>query len=151
MRLSAGQRAVQFFGRGFNCAQSVLAALGPITGLDRETALRVGAAFGAGIGRQGEICGALTGAMLAIGLKFGKVKPEDDGAKEQTYYLVQKLAEEFRNRHGSILCRELLGCDLSTPEGLREARERNLFRLICPGYIKDSVDILEKILHCPDT
>lgn len=146
MGLSTGQRAILFFGGGFNCAQSVLAAFGPITGLDRETALRAAAAFGAGMGRQGEICGAVTGAMLVIGLKYGKVTPEDDGAKERTYYLVQEFAERFRNRNGSILCRELLGCDLSTPGGLKEARKQKVFELVCPGFIKDSIEILEKIL-----
>jgi C_GCAxxG_C_C family probable redox protein len=139
-------KAVSCF-EDFNCAQSVLATCGPELGLDRETALRVAGGLGGGMGRLGEVCGAVTGAFLAIGLKHGKSHPEDSESetKEKAYALVYEFADRFRTRHGSILCRELLGCDISTPEGSAQAREKGLFSDLCPMLVQSAVEILEQM------
>src|SRR5690606_21185680 len=99
------------------CSQAVLTAFAPELGLDRDSALKVSGTFGAGMGRLGEVCGALTGAFMAIGLKYGRVRANDEEMKEKAYACVMQVADEFRRRHGSLRCRELLGYDLGTPEG----------------------------------
>jgi C_GCAxxG_C_C family probable redox protein len=124
----------------------VLSSFGEELGLDRERALRVAGAFGGGMARRGETCGAVTGALMVIGLKYGKTKAGDDGAREKTYELVGEFIKRFKSRHGSICCRELLGCDLSNPEGREAAYEKGLFTTLCPQLVRDVGEILEHIL-----
>jgi C_GCAxxG_C_C family probable redox protein len=140
------EKAVSCF-ENFNCAQSVIATCGPEIGLDRESALRVAGGFGGGMGRLGEVCGAVTGAFMVIGLKHGKSRPEDDEneTKEKAYALVYEFADRFRARNGAILCRELLGCDISTPDGRAQAKEKGLFSDLCPKLVGDAVEILEQM------
>ena len=137
--------ADQLHNAGFNCSQSVFAALAPGLGLEQEVALKISAAFGGGIARTGETCGAVTGALMAIGLKDGFAAP-DPAAKERIYALGLQLLTRFAALHGSTRCRELLGCDLSTPEGMAEAKELNVFKTQCPLYIKDAVKIASEML-----
>ena len=144
--MSKVEDAVACFEEGFSCSQAVLAAYAPQFGLDRETALKVSGAFGAGMGRMCETCGAVTGAFMVIGLKHGKTRAEDDEAKERAYRLVQEFAGQFKARHGSIVCRELLGCDLSIPEQRALAQEKKLTATLCPGFVHDAAEIVEQIL-----
>lgn len=139
-------QAIECFKQTFNCAQAVLLAFAPEMGLDRGSALRVAGAFGGGMARMGETCGAVTGAFMAIGLKYGKTKSDDYQARVKTYEAARDFAERFRKNNGSILCRELLGCDIGTPEGLKTAREKDLFHTVCPKYVKDAAHILEGLL-----
>lgn len=115
-------------------------------GLDRETGLKIAGAFGGGMARRGETCGAVTGAFMVIGLKHGKTKPEDDEARERTYRLVDEVVSRFKARNGAILCRELLGHDLSTEKGREAVAEKNLFVTLCPRFVQDASDILEELL-----
>ena len=140
------EKAVACF-ENFNCAQSVLATCGPELGLDRESALRVAGGFGGGMGRLGEVCGAVTGAFMVAGLKHGKSQPDDDenDTREKAYALVYEFADRFRACNGSILCRELLGCDISTPEGRAQAKEKGLFDDLCPRLVQSAVEILEQM------
>jgi C_GCAxxG_C_C family probable redox protein len=124
----------------------VLSSFGEELGLDRERALRIAGAFGGGMGRRGETCGAVTGAFMAIGLKYGKARAEDEGARDKTYELVREFVNRFQSSHGSIICRDLLGCDLSNPEGLKTASEKGLFDTLCPQLVQDATEILEEIL-----
>ncbi len=110
-------------------------------------ALRVAGAFGAGMGRMGETCGAVTGAFMVIGLKHGKTRAGDDDAREKTYALVQEFVERFRERNRTLICRELLGYDLGTPEGREAVAEQNLFLTVCPKFVRDAVEILEALLE----
>lgn len=98
------------------------------------------------MGRMGETCGAVTGAFMAIGLKYGKARAEDDDARDKTYELVGEFVARFKDCHGSIVCRELLGCDLSNPEGLKIASEKELFDTLCPQFVRNATEILEDIL-----
>ena len=116
------------------------------SGLDRETALRVAGAFGAGMARTGGTCGAVTGALMVIGLTYAKTVQGDDDSRERTYALAQEFMDAFRERNGSLLCRELLGADVSTPEGMRTVRERDLFRTVCPAFVSSAGQILERLL-----
>ena len=138
------EKAVACF-ENFNCAQSVIATCGPELGLDRESALRVAGGFGGGMGCLGEVCGAVTGAFMAIGLKYSKVQDGENEKRDRGYALVRQFAEEFAARNGSIICKELLGYDLSTPEGLAQAREKGLFSDLCPKLVQSAVEILEQM------
>ena len=124
----------------------MLSAYGTRFGLDRETALRVSGAFGGGMGRMGETCGAVTGALMVIGLKYGKTRDDDDDARERTYGLVKEFTDRFRARHKSIICRELLGHDLSTAEGMQAVTEKRLFLTFCPTLVQHASELLDELL-----
>lgn len=124
----------------------MLSTYGERFGLDRETALKVAGAFGGGIGRMGELCGAVTGAFMVIGLKHGKTKADDDEAREKTYELVNTFAAGFKSRNKSIQCSDLLGHDLGTDQGREAVAEKNLFTTLCPRFVRDAGEILEELL-----
>ncbi len=138
--------AAAYFNEGFSCSQAVVSSFSEDFGLDKETARKISCGFGAGIGRSGNICGAVTGAILVIGLKFGKGTAGDDAAKEKTYTLVQEFLRKFRAKNGSINCTELLGYDLRDPEQRKQAHVSKAVASKCPGFTRDAVVILEKIL-----
>ena len=144
--MSRIMKALSTFDGGFNCAQAVLTAFGDVSGIDSERVLKIACGFGAGMGKMGKTCGAVTGAFMVIGLKYGHTKGNDIESKEKTYALVREFCSLFSKKHGSVECRELLPCDISTPEGLEFALEQKLFRTLCPKYVESSVRILEKIL-----
>jgi len=143
------QTAVATFKQGFSCSQAVLSAFAPDIGLDRNLALRVAGGFGGGMGRTAGTCGAVTGALMVLGMRFASLDPADANAKEATYAAVGEFLRRFRERHGSTVCKELLGCDISTPEGLAGARARGLFATQCPTYVADAAAITEAILSAP--
>jgi C_GCAxxG_C_C family probable redox protein len=141
--------AKTYHDRGYSCSQSVLASFSPDFGVSEEVALRISTGFGSGMGRLCEVCGALTGAFMVLGLKHGKVIT--DGTKygtntETTYRLVADVAERFRARNGAIRCRELIGHDLSNPDERARARELGLFDTVCAKCIQDAVELLEEAL-----
>ena len=138
--------AVSLFRQGFSCSQAVTAAFAEDFGLARDTALRVSQPFGGGIAWRADWCGAVTGAFLAIGLKHGRTRAEDTAARDRTYALVQEFIRRFTARHGHIRCRDLLGCDIGTPEGRKKAEELNLHKTRCEDYVRDAVALLEEIL-----
>jgi C_GCAxxG_C_C family probable redox protein len=110
-------------------------------------ALKIACGFGAGIGRMGRTCGAVTGVVMVIGLKHGQVNLDDEESREKTYTLVKEFINRFTAIHGSIECRELIGYDLSNSGELKSARESGVFQNKCPGFVYDSVRILEDVLH----
>jgi C_GCAxxG_C_C family probable redox protein len=124
----------------------VFSTLGPESGLDRDTALRVAGAFGAGIARTGQTCGAATGALMVIGLKHGQTQAEDKQAKEETHALAREFLERFKARNDTLLCRELLGYDINTPEGMQAIRDKGLFDSLCPRLVANAVEILEELV-----
>jgi C_GCAxxG_C_C family probable redox protein len=140
------ETAVALFREGFSCSQGVLAAFAGDLGLDRETALRLAQPFGGGIARRADWCGALTGAFLALGLAHGRVRAEDGAARDKTYALVNELIKRFEARHGAVRCRDLLGCDIGTPEGQKQAEERKLHQTKCEELVRDAAVLLEEIL-----
>jgi C_GCAxxG_C_C family probable redox protein len=144
--VSKVELAVATFGEGFNCSQAVLSALAPDLGLDRETALRVAGAFGAGIARMGQTCGAVSGALMVLGLKHGQTQAEDKPAKEEMYALAREFMVRFEVRNGSILCQELLAYDISTPEGMQLIKDKGLFTSLCPRLVSNAVEIVEQLL-----
>ena len=98
------------------------------------------------MGRTGEVCGAVSGALMVIGLKYGPATAADKQAKERTYELARAFAERFKERNnGCIKCRELLGYEIDTPEGRQLAREKGLFAELCPKFVHDAAEIVEQI------
>ena len=98
------------------------------------------------MGRMAGVCGALTGAFMIIGLQYGGISAKDKKAKERTYRYIGELARRFRVRNGSVLCRDLLGCDISQPAGMAMADEKNLSKTLCPKFVRDVAEILEDLL-----
>ena len=143
--MSKADEAVALFNQGYNCSQALLATFGPELGLDRGLALKAAGPFGGGIARSGDLCGAVTGAVMAIGLRYSsdQVDPE---AKARSYAAVHRMLQEFQSRHGSIVCRDLLGCDIGTEEGRAEAQARDTHHTVCPQFVRDAAEILERIL-----
>ncbi|PWB72183.1 hypothetical protein C3F09_06995 [candidate division GN15 bacterium] len=146
MNKSKIEDAVDCFAGGFNCSQAVFSTYAAHMGLDRETALKISGAFGGGMARMGDTCGAVTGALMVIGFKYGKSKAEDDAAKEKSYEVAREFVSQFKERHGSIVCRELAGCDLNTSEGRQEFEEKQVGKTVCPHLVGEAVEILERIL-----
>jgi C_GCAxxG_C_C family probable redox protein len=137
--------AVSRFEQGFHCSQSVLAAYAD-GGLSEQAALKMGAALAGGSTVGGE-CGAVAAGYLVLGLKHGRTVPAfGDVEKERELFdRIRRFVEEFRKRHGALTCRELLGVDVFTAEGLSEGRRRGLFRERCPRYVRDAITILESV------
>ena len=143
------ESATSYHERGYGCAQAVLASFAGDYGLIEEHALKLATGFGSGMGRMCHVCGALTGGFMVLGLKYGKY--QTDGSRygnetETTYKLVSELAAKFKERNGSIICRELIGYDLSDPEQRAEVVRMGLFKSSCGKFIRDAVDILENDL-----
>lgn len=144
--MSKVQHAIAVFKEGYSCSQAILSTYGVQLGLERELALKIASAFGGGMGRMGKTCGAVTGALMVIGLKHGLIEMPDQKAKEATYVKVREFMKRFIARNGSVECKVLLGCDLSTPEGIGYAREKNLFLTICPALVQHAAEILEDLI-----
>jgi len=132
------EEAVHLFEKGYVCSKAVFAAFSEDYGLSKEQALKIGACFGSGM-RKGEVCGACTGALMALGLKYG-----DDKAKSDE--VCNRFLEEFERQNGSYICRDLLGCDIGTPEGVKEAVDNNLFKEFCPKMVESAAGIADEIL-----
>jgi C_GCAxxG_C_C family probable redox protein len=140
------QTANNLHERGFNCSQAIFTTFAPQYGLSDEMALKLASPFGGGFARQGEVCGALVGALMVLGLQYGNLTPE---GKDDTYHTAQSFIDQFRKSHGAIRCSELIGYDLSTPEGLKAAREHNVFASICPNLIMATAKALTKFSEEP--
>lgn len=137
--------AVTRFAGGYNCCQSVLAVLAAHQGLDAEVAIRLATGFGVGMARAGT-CGAVSGAVMALGLAGGGGGPDGQGQKTATYGRVREFYSRFLERNGSIICRDLIGLDPTTPDGLARAREEQLFASICRHLVTDAVQLAQAVL-----
>jgi len=130
----------------YNCAQSVVKAFAAETGMQENDLVHLAFPFGAGLGRQGFVCGALSGASMVLGAKYGKMLQGKEAYREKLYGLTQELLERFRKQNGTILCKELLNFDLSKPEELLRARETGVFTTKCPVFVHQAAEILEELL-----
>lgn len=139
-------KAKKLFEQRFHCSQAVLAAFADELGISEEQALKLGACFGSGM-CKGEVCGACTGALMALGLKYGQCKTDDLVSRQKTSEVTSRFLEAFRAENGSYLCRELLGCDLASAEGIEYAKEHNLFTEFCPKMVISAVKIAEQLLN----
>ena len=139
------QRTLQLFNGGFNCSQAVLASFADTTDLDESAALKLAAGFGGGIGCTGGTCGALTGAIMALGLCYGTADSGDKTTKLEVYRKVRRLTEEYKLRTGSTICRELIGFDMSTPEGQSISKAPGAFDR-CDDFVRIAAEILDEML-----
>lgn len=141
-----GERAQALFLEGCNCAQAVFAAFCDVTGFTREEAMRLASSFGGGVGRMREVCGAVSGACLVLGWLYGYDTPGDDGAKAAHYARVQAMARDFRQAHGSILCRQLLGGGDDSPNPTPRTAEFYQTRP-CGQCIRDAAAWVERYME----
>lgn len=137
--------AKHYFEQKFHCSQAVLAAFAEELGLSEEQALKLGGCFGGGM-CKGEVCGACTGALMALGLKFGQSDIEDLESKKKTNDVAVEFFDIFKKENGSYICKELLGCDLSTLDGKQYALDNNLFTEFCPKMVESATIIAEKLM-----
>jgi C_GCAxxG_C_C family probable redox protein len=140
------EHAAELFSKGFSCSQAVFASHCEDFGMDAKTALRAAGAFGGGMGHSGEACGAVTGALMLLGMKYGKVDEADLEAKESTYEKVKEFVRLFKARHGSIRCNELVGYELGVDKELADARAAGVFKTLCPLLVRDSIELVETLL-----
>ncbi len=141
--------AATHFANGYNCAQAVLMALAGRFGLDTATAARLATGFGVGMGRGGT-CGAVSGAVMALGLAGGGGGPDGAAAKAATYARARDFYARFMDRHGALICRDLIGLDPSTPEGLAQARQEGRFQTICSRLVADAAALVAAMLDAKD-
>lgn len=145
--MGRSEKALFYFDNKFNCSQSVLTAFAEELGLTEDESLRVASAFGGGIGRQQFTCGAVTGAAMVLGLKFGKGKNDSEDKKLQTYEKTIELFEEFTKLNGSTNCHKLLNdLDMRDEKELSLINEQNLFHTNCRKYVSDAVKLTEQII-----
>ena len=138
------QEAVSVFKSGFNCSQAIVRTYGPEYGLTPLDSLRVSCGFGGGM-RRGDTCGAVTGALMVLGLRYGPKDVTDTSAKNYVYSRVTEFCRRYESRCDSIICRELLGCDINTEEGMKQAGENDLFKTVCPEMVQMAAEILEEM------
>ena len=138
--------ASELFSKRYYCSQAVLAAFAEELGMTKEQALKVGACFGGGMCKA-EVCGACTGALMALGLKYGMCEDGYLESKERANSYAVRFLDEFAKQNGSYICRELLDCDISTDEGKAYARANGLYATECPKMIESAVLIAEKLIN----
>ncbi len=134
------ERAVSLFDSGFNCAESLLLSTAEHLQKCTPSVPSVATGFGAGMGRRGSVCGALTGAVMALGLAYGRSRPSDD--KDRVYGLVQELNDTFATEFGTIMCRELTDCDVSTPEGREKFEREKIHEERCANFVAKCAEMV---------
>ena len=138
------EKATQLFSESYNCSQSTLGVFADDLGLSFKQATAIAAGFGAGLCYQGKTCGAVTGAYMVLGLYSGKQFTEPEMVKENTYQLIREFNKKFESLHGTTECKQLLNVDISTKQGIEQARTIGLFTTKCPMFVVDAVKIVEK-------
>ena len=142
---SKAEIALRKFSEGYHCAQSVVYAFADEVNIDKDILLTISTGFGAGISRKQEVCGAVSGAVIILGAKYGRKENETNDKTEITYREVQKFVDEFTKEKGSINCMELLlGCNLLTEKGQKMFQQKNMLHEICFGCVELSCNILQK-------
>ena len=138
------EKAKELFMQGYNCSQAVVGAFCEDLGLDFETAMKLSSSFGGGMGRLREVCGAVSGAFMVAGLKYGYADPRDKTAKTEHYKLIQDMAAKFKEENGSIICRELLNLQTNQPDSPKpEARTTEYYKKRpCAELVGDAAEIL---------
>lgn len=139
--------ATEKFLNGYNCAQSILYAFRDESDLPEEVALKIACGLGAGMGRKEEVCGAVTGGILVLGMRHGRGSKDDRSATDITYLQTKKLMEEFAKQHGTYICRQLLnGCELTAEEGHKIFKEKDMKNKVCVPCIQSVAGILEEMI-----
>ncbi|MFO7656610.1 MAG: C-GCAxxG-C-C family protein [Bacteroidales bacterium] len=142
------QQATNYFNNSFNCAQSVFTVFATDYGISENDSLKIACAFGGGMGRQQLTCGAVTGALMAIGLEYGKGIDDEETKKKETYQKTKEFLEAFIKLNGSVNCKVLLdGLDMQRPEDYEKMVQMNIFNTKCKKYVEDATLIAERIIN----
>ncbi len=137
------EKAVKYFKQGYNCAQAVFLTYAPEYGIDEELALKLSSSFGGGMGRLREVCGAVSSMFAIAGLKHGYSTINDEIKKEH-YVLIQKMAEEFKSKHNTIICRELLNLEDGSSNPTPEKRTKSYYEnRPCENFIMTACEIID--------
>ena len=139
------EKAVDYYMHNFNCSQGVFAAFATEMGFDEKLALKVATNFGGGA-RKAELCGAVSGALMVLGLKYGHCDSEDMDSKHRAYELAEEYMDRFIAANGTVVCRELLGLDLTDPEDMKILKEKNIFKTRCPELVRSAAQILDEMI-----
>ena len=145
--IAPADRAVTCFAEGWACSQAVLLAFAPRYGLDAAQASRLASGFAGGIGRTGRTCGAITGAVMVLGLHAGDTDNADRPNRDVAVALARELFARFTAEHGSIACQALLGYDLSSDEQRAAARDAGAFATLCPKFVRRAAEITEELIE----
>ena len=137
--------AIEYFSQKMHCSQAVLAAFSEECGISEGQAFKLGSCLGSGM-RKGEVCGACTGALMVLGLLYGQSHIGDQDERKRSNRINDLMMERFMKANGSYKCNDLLGYDVSTPEGAQKAREDGLFTDFCPKMVASAADILVEII-----
>lgn len=138
------EKAVDTFIHGHNCCQAVAMTIGEQHGIDPEISKRMGRAFGGGMGRLGLVCGAVSGALMAIGLALESTTDER-ATRLKSNEFAREFVQRFIDRYDTILCKELLGADMLTPEGKEKIEKEKLFDTLCPKLVQSAVEIFQEL------
>ena len=138
-------KAVELFEHRFMCSQAVFAAFAEQFGITEKQALQIGACFGGGMSKA-EVCGACTGALMVLGMKYGQYDENDTDSRTAESEKASEFLEEFKKRNGSYICREILHCDISTDEGKEYARSNGLYGRYCTEMVRSAAEILTEML-----
>lgn len=129
----------------YHCSQAVFAAFAEELGITTEQALKISGCFGGGM-RNGEVCGCVTGALMALGLKYGQCDVSDYESREKADKVAKEFMQRFTDENGSYLCRDLLGYDFSKPEDAKKIQESKVYVTVCPPLVESATKIVEDIL-----
>jgi C_GCAxxG_C_C family probable redox protein len=145
--MKKSEKALEYFRNSYNCSQSVLTVFADEFRISEDDCLKISCAFGGGMGRQQYTCGAVTGALMVLGLKYGKALNDPEEKKQHTYAKTRELFVEFIKLNGSANCRELLeGLDMTDPGDHKKIIDRKLFDIKCEKCVADAVRIVERMM-----
>jgi len=146
-KTKADEAVIYFLDTPLSCSQSVFSTYSGELGLEAATAMKIADSFGGGIAGTAQTCGAVTGALMIIGLKYGYSLGSNENAKTKTRSLSREFLTRFKKKHGSIVCNGLLPVDIDTEEGKKSAVDNNYFKNKCPNFVRSAAEILEQIIN----
>ena len=142
------EAAMDYFKQGYNCSQSIVLAFEDLVAVDKDTLAKLASSFGGGMGRLREVCGSVSGMFMIAGLLYGYEEPETGKVKADHYAVIQELARRFEEKHGSIVCRELLGLSVRHDVPVPEARTNEYYKKRpCVEIVGDAAEILEQYIN----
>jgi len=143
--MNRSEEAKELFLSGYNCAQSILLSFADDLKFSKELAQKMAAGFGGGMGKRQETCGAVTGAIMVLGMMKGEEVNNNDELKAAAYGGVKDLTRDFVAAYKTTRCRDLIGCDLNTPEGAAKFKEEKIMENVCAGCVEKAVQIVENL------
>ena len=143
--MNHADKAEEYFSNNYNCSQAVFTAFATEEGLDEQIALKIATQFGGGA-HKGEMCGAVSVALMVLGLKYGHCHGQNEEEKKKAYEIAEDFMNRFIEKKGTVVCRELLGYDLSKTEDMAKIKELNLFKTTCPEMIRCATEIVDEMI-----